>query len=164
MIRLTLPNLPIKYGSWRLDLKKWRSRRLQMCDPGFLIINAVTRYTIFRFSSSMMMMMMRMTMMMMMMMFWRLDDLHTKDVFFSPCHLGFLHVANKSRRWGVVHNGSVAFPWSKECLVELKKLRQVKFPGTSHFVNPKALLCRSENPEVFLQEVNPCWFMLIQVI
>lgn len=26
--------------------------------------------------------------------------------------------------WGVVHNGSVAFPWSKECLVELKKLRK----------------------------------------
>ena len=72
MIRLTLPNLPMKYGSWLLDLKKWQ-RRLQMCDPGFLIIHAVTRYPIFRFSSSMMMMMM---------MFWRLDDLHTKDVFF----------------------------------------------------------------------------------
>lgn len=157
MIRLTLPNLPMKYGSWLLDLKKWQ-RRLQMCDPGFLIIHAVTRYPIFRFSSSMMMMMM----------FWRLDDLHTKDVFFFFFHLGFL-VANKSRRWGVVHNGSVAFPWSKECLVELKKLRQVKFPGTSqtsHFLNPKALqkwksrgfFTRGES---MLIHVNPGYIIMV---
>ena len=27
-------------------------------------------------------------------------------------------------RWGVVHNGTVAFPWARECLRELQKLRQ----------------------------------------
>lgn len=84
---------------------------------------------------------------------------------------------NLARRWGVVHNGSVAFPWSKECLVELKKLRRIGEPLTCRVIFGvgsltgdistdqsrwiQKLSCRSSSRGL---EVNPCWFMLIQVI